>query len=220
MAWHYHKKQEQINAACVQTEKMFKQGYDVAKSDDFIDYFTGLKLGSMDNEKEKKLFDIALLSEQYDDIRYWIWEIPYEISSTVSMMTELEHDIYGEEINNLQRDSDLKKIYLNIFPANGKSFCIWSWLNRYDDTYKKFAEQFSKLDITDRENYFNNNLPRWTDSIVISPRLWNMWSSELQESLIAHANFDVLYRAMEKEDDDYAYKYMDTPWNFFEEILT
>lgn len=220
MAWHYHKKQEQINAACIQTEKMFKRGYDVAKSDDFIDYLTGLKLGSMDNEKEKQLFDIALLKERYDDISSWIWEIPYEISSAVSMMTELEHDINGEEINNLEIDNDLKKIYLNIFPADGKSFCIWSWLNRHDDTYKEFAEQFSKLDIKDRENYFNNNLPRWSDSIIISPRLWNQWGSGIQESLIAHANFDVLYRAMEKENKDYAYTYMDTPWSFFENILT
>lgn len=218
MAWHYHKKREQINATCIQIEKMYEKGYDLAQSDDFIKYLTGLKLGSLDNDKEKQLMDAVLLNEQYDVISSWTWEIPYEISSAVSMMTELEHDIYGKTINDLEKDSDLKKIYLNIFPTHGKSYCVWSWANTYDNFYKDFVEQFSNLEIKDRENYFNNNLLRWTDSIVISPRLWDKWGSEMQEGLIAHANFDVLYRAIEKEDNDYAYTFMDTPWNLFEDL--
>lgn len=215
MAWHYHKKQQQTNAACIQYEKMFNQGYDLSRSEDVIDYLMGLKLGLEDNEKEKRIFDDALLQEQYDVLNFVVWEIPYTVSVAVSMMTELEHDIQGATINNLENDVDLQKMYLNIFPTEGKSFCIWSWLKKNDTSYKKFAEQFFELDVKDRENYFNNNLPRWTDSVVISPRLWNMWGSDIQQALIAHANFDVLYRQFEKEDNDYAYKYMETPWNLF-----
>jgi len=40
-AWHYHKKQEQSNATCIQFEKMFKQGYDLTNSHDFIEYLAG-----------------------------------------------------------------------------------------------------------------------------------------------------------------------------------
>lgn len=109
-----------------------------------------------------------------------------------------------------------KKIYLNIFPAKDKSFCIWSWLNYNDSFYVPFSNQFLKLSVVDRENYFNNNLPRWTDSIAISPRLWKKWGPAIQEAFIAHANFDILYRQMEAEKNDYAYQYMDTPWNLFE----
>lgn len=73
------------------------------------------------------------------------------------------------------------------------------------------------LNTKDRENYLNNQLPRWTDSIIISPRLWNKWGSPMQEALVAHANFDPLYRMMEKEESMLAYEYMDTPWDFFDE---
>ena len=38
MAWHYHKKQEQINATCIHYEKLREEGYDLAKSNDFLDY--------------------------------------------------------------------------------------------------------------------------------------------------------------------------------------
>lgn len=132
MAWHYHKKQEQINATCIHYEKLREEGYDLAKSNDFLDYLTMLSIGNSDNDAEKK--------------------------------------------------------------------------------------QFEQLNIVDRENYFNNNLPRWTDSIVISPRLWDYWQQPIQEAFITHANFDVLYRQMEQETNDYAYKYMDTPWNLFDNL--
>lgn len=218
MAWHYHKKLEQTNAACIQSEKMFEQGYDLAKLDNFIEYLSMLKLGLEDNEREKQEFDHALLDEKYDLVNSWIWELPYELNVAVSMMTELEHDICGNRLNDLENDVDLKKIYLNIFPAKGKSFCIWSWLEAHGNLYKDFINQFSALGIKDRENYFNNNLPRWTDSVVISPRLWTKWGAEIQESIIAHANFDILYRTFEAEENSYAFTYMDTPWNLFEDM--
>ena len=88
-----------------------------------------------------------------------------------------------------------------------------------NNCYKEFAHQFEQLSIVDRENYFNNYLPRWTDSIVISPRLWDYWKQPIQEAFITHANFDILYRQMEKETDEYAYQYSDTPWNLFENLV-
>lgn len=175
MAWHYHKKQEQTMVACIQAEKMYAHGFDISKSEDSIDYLTGLKLGLEDNEIEKRLFDDALLNENYDCVRSIIWEIPYEISIAVSMMTEIEYDINGKQINDLLSDETPKKIYLNIFPSAKKSFCIWSWLDASNDVYQPFSEQFLHLSTVDRENYLNNNLPRWSDAIVISPRLWNKW---------------------------------------------
>ena len=215
MAWHYHKKLEQINATCIQFEKMFSKGYDMSKSDDFLDYLTGLKMGYNDNEIEKEKFDKALLGESYGIINTLVWEIPYEIHFAISMMNELEHDILGNKINDLEKDDYTKKIYLNVFPSQGRSFCIWSWLHENDCVYKPFSEQFSSLGISDRENYLNNNLPRWSDSIIISPRLWKKWGKQIQESFIAHANFDDIYRQMEKETGDYKYSYAETPWNLF-----
>ena len=73
------------------------------------------------------------------------------------------------------------------------------------------------LAVVDRENYLNNKLPAWTDSIVISPTLWKKWGEKVQQALITHANFGGLFQAHEKEDGGYPYEYMDTPWNLFEQ---
>ena len=84
--------------------------------------------------------------------------------------------------------------------------------------FSKFAKQFEALEILDKENYLNNNLLRWSDSIVISPRLWNKWGEGIQQGILAHANFEPLYRVLENEENMHAYEYMDTPWNLFENI--
>jgi len=132
------------------------------------------------------------------------------------MMHELEYDILGNRINDMIHDKDIKSIYLNIFPAQEKSYCIWSWRKENDEILSSFIGQFAGLSCKDRENYFNNNLPRWSDSLVISPKLWNKWGKDIQQGLIAHANCDVIYRMMEDEDNFHNYVYMDTPWNLFE----
>jgi len=218
MAWHYHKKQQQLNAEMIQYKKMYERGFDMAASEGFELFDKGLKLGVVDNEKEKLKFDEYLLNEDYDNVSFCIWEIPYEVQFAVSMMHELEHNIYGQRINNLETDINLRKLYLNIFPADSKSYCVWSWLKKNEVDYVEFSRQFMELDVVDRDNYFNNNLPRWTDSLIISPRLWSKWGNGIQEALISHANFDILYRAMEEETSDYKYSYKDTPWNFFERL--
>ncbi|WP_419749747.1 SEC-C metal-binding domain-containing protein [Terrisporobacter petrolearius] len=66
----------------------------------------------------------------------------------------------------------------------------------------------------DKENYLNNNLPLWLDSVIIYPRLWNRWVEEIQP----HANFDFLHSMMREEDDKLEYEYMYTPWNLFDNI--
>ena len=202
----------------MQFEKMRSQGYDMSVSSDFLDYVTGLQLGLQDNQKEKNIFDQALLAENYDSISYYIWEIPYEINFAISMMYELEYDIEGNRINDLLHSKDVYSIYLNIFPSENKSYCIWSWLKINDSKFTKFAKQFEGLQVSDRENYLNNNLFRWSDSIVISPRLWNKWGDGIQQGLLAHANFDSLYRVLEDEENMHAYEYMDTPWNLFDPL--
>ena len=216
LAWHFHKKQEQANSTCIQIEKMFEKGYDLFKSEDFSVYFGALKMGLSDNMVEKRTFDEALLEEEYDVINYSIWEIPYMIEFAISMMNELEHDIYGNRINDMESAEPLKNIYLNIFPSGEKSYCIWSWLKIYDEYFIPFTKQFADLEEIDRKNYLNNNIPRWSDSVVISPRLWSKWGKQVQQALIAHANFDVLFRQIEDETNMHSYEYMDTPWDFFD----
>ena len=96
---------------------MAAKGY--SSSSEFID---ALVLGINDNKVKKSLFDTALLNDDFSLINYCIWEIPYEISFAVSMQYEPTFDLAGNQINDYEHDEILKSIYLNVFPADGKSY--------------------------------------------------------------------------------------------------
>lgn len=215
MAWHYQKKMEQFNAHCIVGNKLSNLGYVFDENSTSEEFGNMLEDGLKDNNLEIEEFNNALAKEDYNQINSIVWEIPYEIDFAISMMHELEYDINGNLINDLELPQRPKKIYLNIFPGNKKSYCIWSWLKIWDYIYIPFSKQFLSLSDDVKANYFNNNLPVWSDSLVLSPRIWDDWGKEIQQAFISHANMGFLYRMFEKEQDNNSFEFMDTPWDLF-----
>ena len=217
MAWHYHKKQEQAKQNALLIQKMSERGFALKQNREKNLFLRGLELGLSDNEMKKNEFDQALINCDYEKVHSRTWELPYEVQFAVSMQYEPSFDLQGNQLGDYLNDKEcLRSKYLNIFPAQGKSFCIWSWLAVDDSTFSPFADQFMALAIADRENFLNNKLPAWTDGIVISPVLWKKWGKPVQQALITHANFGYMYQMHELEDGGHPYQFMDTPWNLFE----
>lgn len=217
LAWHCHKKREQVGRRTYIKDAMAAKGHTVQNPEEDMLSSIGLELGLQDNVKMKQAFDTSLLAESYSDVESTVWRIPYVIDFAVSMMHELEHDIKGQSLIDMEGDEYVPSIFLNIFPCKTESYCIWSWHRSNADVYAPFARQFMDLEEVDRINYLNNKLPRWTDSLVISPRMWKRWGEGIQQAFVTHANFDMLFRNMEEEENMFAYQYMDTPWDLFEE---
>lgn len=218
MAWHYLKKKEQQNAHEIIKSKIKNKGFDLSNTEDVRLYTEGLKRAVLWNEEEKSIFDAAILNEDYEAISSWTWEIPYEIAFAISMMTEIPYDIDGKRINDLLIDEQRKEIYLNILPIDGKSVCIWSWLKKNDDVYVPFTQQFEQLTLSERENYFNNFLPLWSDSLVISPVLWDKWGEDIQNAFTQLMGMSTLIELMERDEPDHSFQIADTPWNLFEQV--
>lgn len=218
-AWHYHKKLEQIRRTELTKEMAYEHNLTgISNANNYLNRLSDSeKMGVFENELRLERFNQYLLDEEYRTVKSCIWEIPYEIQFAVSTMLEIEHDVEGNQMNDLKSIKPLKSSFLNIFSAREKSFCIWSWLAE-DDIYESFTQQFIDLTIENRANYLNNNLPRWTDALVFSPRIWEEWGEGIQQALISHANIDMLYRQMEDEEQRHAYEYMDTPWDFFMQL--
>lgn len=213
LAWSFHKKLEQVNHILLNMESLKKKGFHF--SDDLKLHNSMHLLGHFENESTLKRFNGYLQNRDYEKVSSYVWTIPYEIKFAVSTMLTIEHDIEGNMINNIKSFQPLKNIYLNIFPGDQESYFIWTWESNHE-ILEKFVKQFDSLKNKEKENYLNNNLPRWTDAIVISPDLWDAWGEPIHESIIAHSNFEFLYRAMEEEMGTYAYEYAYTPWDFFE----
>ncbi len=114
MAWHYHKKIEQLNANNIMIQRMQKFGYNFDEDGEVSMLSKFFKLGAQDNECEKDEFDAILLSQNYEEVSHSTWVLPYEVEFTVSMMHELNYDLLGNQINDLIEDEIVRKIYLNM----------------------------------------------------------------------------------------------------------
>lgn len=213
-AWHLHKKRVQAQYTEAFSKSMEESGYSTKQFDEADDYKRNVLLGVADNDEKKAIFDQALLAECYDIIDYCVWEIPNELQIALSMMNEMQFDLERNPINAGHGDAALKSIFLNIVPLDSKTYIIWSWLKK-DREYREFVRQFMNLSERDRFNYLNNMIPIWTDSLVMSPALWESWGDQVQEAYRVLMNSDMLIHQHELEDQGHAYEYMDTPWDLF-----
>ena len=67
-------------------------------------------------------------------------------------------------------------MYVSVFPENGKTYCIISWLKSNDRLFSSIGEKLYSLNIELRKNYINNLLPIITENIAINPEAWDRMS--------------------------------------------
>jgi hypothetical protein len=222
LAWHCQKKLEQnrrdklIAEEFERSRRLFREDALQEMTQARTEFSQALQQGASDNNAEKAIFDRALLDENYEILNSVVWKLPYEVEFAVSMMNELYFDLKGNPINELELKSQWKSIYLNIFPYDGKTFVIWSWRKALDQWYGEMVSQFMSLGEFERKNYLNAVLPIWSDSLIISPRLWRSWGEEVQNGFKFYANMSLLpdmEKATEVADGEILNK--PKPWDLF-----
>ena len=216
--WHYYLKLQEKNKNEYIFENINDENIKTRLSQS--DTTKGLELGICDNNKLLNIFNEALLKNNYNIIRYYVFEIPYEVKFCCCGMIQLYRDLMGNKINDYDKLEDenvpLKNLYVNIFPEKNKSFCIFSWI-KADSIYENFIDQFKKMTFRNKINYLNNMLPKETDKIFINPRLWKKFGVAVQQSLLAQCNLGMLSVIMNEEKPLLKkWKYMHTPWNLFD----
>jgi hypothetical protein len=174
--------------------------------------------GCIDNAKQKVFFDHCLLMNDYHAMESVVWTLDYEIAFTVSCMLELDYGIDGTPIDSEHTPNYEHSIYLNVFPDDKNSYCIWSWRKEDGLYYEKFGKDFLALPMKDKKNYLNCTLPLLTDAIFISPRLWDSWGPEAQNRFVERANMDDLFAFALKDGYGRKYEYDEVPWNLFDSL--
>lgn len=216
--WHYYLKLEEQKKNKYIYENINDENIKLGLMEN--DFTKGLELGINDNEKLLNIFNNALLKNNYNIIKYDVFEIPYEVKFCCCGMVQLYRDLMGNKINDYDKIEDidipLKNLYINIFPESNKSYCIFSWIKE-DSVYEDFINQFKKMTFRNKINYLNNMLPKETDKIFINPRLWKKFGVDVQQSLLAQCNLGSLAVIMDEEKAFVRkWKYMYTPWNLFD----
>lgn len=137
-----------------------------------------------DFEPVKEQFNQALLSQKHDIITSIIWGFPITVNFAATGLEALSKDLYGNIIQNLLDPVVLAKhIFMIVFPEEGKTDCIISWLKENDPLFSDYGHQLQELDVQRRKNFINNTLPIISENIAINPEAWDRWEQYKKDEL-------------------------------------
>lgn len=167
------------------TRSMFKITPNMMMAIGLVDRIQGLEKSVEENETIKATFNSALDSGRYDEIQTITLTLNYEVGFATAYMSPLSFDLEGKQISNVWSLTErMKNIYVSIFPENGKTFILISWLKQ-DSCIEldRFRDQFYNLrnDSEALLRTLNNMVACQTDNIVFSKKLLDKWGEDKKD---------------------------------------
>ncbi|MEA5550596.1 hypothetical protein VB713_06320 [Anabaena cylindrica UHCC 0172] len=130
-------------------------------------------------EQDKQLFNSALAQGKFNIAYTWIMKFHHEYHIAVSSAFTVEKDLNGKDINNFSDlDTDMKYLYLTIFPQNGKTYILLSCLRKYKKYLSPLINQIKEKSINERKIILSNILATHVENLAISPSKWEQISED------------------------------------------
>lgn len=105
--------------------------------------------------------------------------LDYEVKFAASTFLEMHYDLKGKRLNNHSNlEERIKTVFFNVFPQDGKTYIIFSWLNQDQSFFSELKDQLLNLKPKELINLLNNTIPCYTEHFVINPDLWDSHSEE------------------------------------------
>lgn len=203
-AYSYHKKKEELlqninlynHPKCIGLNKCLTS-YQVLSSAISIQNF----------EEEKLFFDEALLSNDYNVLSGLVWTFEGESKFASVGYEAMPMDFDGNIIQDFHNPiNGIRNIYITIFPENGKTYSIISWLNLSSPVYKTVYEKLNNLTEEERKNFINNTIPIYTNNCAFKPSFYKSFHKDLR------VEFDAIFNhLLELERNGKPYNWFDKP---------
>ncbi len=149
-----------------------------------------------------EIFKRGINKEKYDEINSFSFVLDREYMLAVSSAFSPDFNLNSFEINNFSFDTGRVKIlFLSIFPQENKTHIIFSWLKEDEEIFKSFRK-ISDYKKKERIKILNNIIVTYIENFVISPKLWNNFSSQEQENFMT----DFMNAAETIEDKNILFK--------------
>lgn len=145
----------------------------------------GYKLAEVDNIREKIIFDNALLQGDYNVIETVSITLEGESKFAVCSGFNLEYDLNGDIVNRLyDHKAIVSLLTLNVFPQNGKTIVLLSWLKEDTAIYNAFSQQIQALNTEEIKQMLNNMIPSYCENAVYNPIFIDSWSDKAKQEYL------------------------------------
>lgn len=143
----------------------------------------GFELGLEDQKITRGVFIDTFKNGKYNVIETAVLtvdeELPMAVSSTFNM--ELAYD--GTPINDLSPENystRMKPCFLTVFPQDGKTYCLVSYLRRDRKAYD-FLHGLNKLEESEKRVIISNLITTYTENFTADPSYWKSLNKDTAE---------------------------------------
>ena len=120
----------------------------------------------------------------YDIISSKIFQLPYESLLAVNESFPIEYDFQENLINDLADTSKRPApIFLTVFPYNGKTCILFSWLSEDLETYQSIVSKLETFTTSQKEIFFSNLMICHGNNFFISPTKYSQMPNKLRRLL-------------------------------------
>lgn len=139
------------------------------------EYYLGVEHSIKDFLYDKSILDTCLISEDYSSkVGSIIWEWDYEVLFTGIAFDSPTTDFEGRKLQDLSNlNLKIGHFFYTIFPENGRTYCIISWLKEFENVLNPLINKLNVLTDFERKIYLNNIFVKQSDEVVLSPKLFN-----------------------------------------------
>lgn len=147
-------------------------------------------LGAFFINKIKRIFDIALMKQDYDtifDYNYRVIHrlIPISVCSTITPV----YDIDNRVINNFADYKECPKyLFLNVIPAKSKTYLTICTVKKQTDELKGIIDPFINLKVRNFYDYLSEIILKYIENFVISPDYWKRFCEKKKMAIIQFFN--------------------------------
>jgi hypothetical protein len=141
------------------------------------DYYSILEQFSNELTKPKDERNFNIISSK-------IFQLPYESLLAVNESFPLEYDFQENLINDLADTSKRPApIFITIFPFDGKTFILFSWLSEDLKTYQSIISKLETFTTSRKEIFFSNLIICHGNNFFISPTKYSQMPNKLRRLL-------------------------------------
>ena len=142
------------------------------------------QVGLHDLESTRHIFIDTFTKSKYNviDTAVIIAEEPLPMAVSSSFNLELDSD--GNIINDHSETEEalsipMKPCFLNVFPQNGKTYCLLSYWRKSTKDYA-FTKHLNELEEIEKQVLISNIIATYTENFVANPKFWNSLTHQRQ----------------------------------------
>lgn len=179
IAQEYHKKLRAMSSL----QNCVKENPAILQSQIMVENYRMMSLAKDDVQELMDIFNDSYVNNEFDILHNYVYTFNKKYKFAVTTMYVPASTIEGEELIDIySKDKDrLPSVFLTMFPCKNCSYFIISCLKCDYNKIKKYFDDIENLDEEKLKRFLNLTLPTYSENIVLSPSLWDSWSSNAKK---------------------------------------